>query len=272
MVREISVDLIDSSPYQPRTDPEKDSHAMDELVASIREQGVLQPILVRAAAGGRFQLIAGHRRWAASRKAGKQTVPAIVKQVSNESAAEMTLIENLQREDLNPMEHARAFARLGNEFGLTQEQMAQRTGKDRPSVGNYLRLLKLPETVQADIESGALTFGHAKVLMTAPTLEMQAEIAEQVKAEYLSVRATADLVASKVAGSLAIPEPPAPKPDKPVDPNVRAAQLDMQNRLGCRVSIKDRNGKGKIVIEYRGLEDFDRIVLALTGKIDVHLS
>src|SRR3954471_12444707 len=164
--REIAVTDIDRNPYQTRL--RVDEVALNELAASIRATGVVQPILVRPVmkegGGTRYQLIAGERRWLASQRAGKTTVPAIVRQVSNEQAMEMTIVENLQREDLNSMEQARAYERLGREFGLTQEQMAQRTGKDRSSVANFLRLLRLPEQIQTMIEDGKLTFGHAKAL------------------------------------------------------------------------------------------------------------
>src|ERR1039458_8336147 len=159
----LAIELIDRNPYQTRT--HVDEPALRELADSIKATGVLQPITVRAIPGGRYQLIAGERRWLASQQAGKATVRSIVRQVSNEQAMEMTIIENLQREDLNAVEQARAFDRLGREFGLTQEQMAQRTGKDRSSVANFLRLLKLPAELLQLVESNKLTFGHAKALM-----------------------------------------------------------------------------------------------------------
>src|SRR5947199_5408268 len=160
-VQEIAVELIDRNPYQTRRNINE--QALTELAASITANGVIQPIVVRQA-GERFQLIAGERRWLASQRAGKTTIPAVIKQVSNEQALEMTIVENLQREDLNPMEHARAFERLSREFSLTQEQMSHRTGKERATIANYLRLMKLPAPVQQAIESAELSFGHAKVL------------------------------------------------------------------------------------------------------------
>src|SRR5712671_4029159 len=161
--QEIPIESIDPNPYQTRR--RINEAALEELAESIRASGVVQPVVLRPAANGRFQLVAGERRWHASKRAGKTTIPAVVRQISNEQAMEITIIENLQREDLNPMEQARAFERLSREFGLTQEQIAARTGKDRPSVGNFLRLLKLPAEVQAAIEDGSLSFGHGKVLM-----------------------------------------------------------------------------------------------------------
>jgi ParB family transcriptional regulator, chromosome partitioning protein len=162
--REIPIELIDRNPFQTRGHINQDQLA--ELAASITANGVVQPVLVRPQANGRFQLIAGERRWRASELAGKKTIPAILRQVSDEQAMEITIVENLQRADLNPMEQARAFERLAREFHMTQEQMAQRTGKDRATVANFLRLLKLPSTVQARVESGELSFGHARALLS----------------------------------------------------------------------------------------------------------
>ena len=157
---EIPLDQIDPNPYQTRSNV--DQGQLAELAASITANGVVQPILVRPQASGRFQLIAGERRWRASQLAGKETVPAILRQVSDEQAMEITIVENLQRADLNPMEQARAFERLSREFHMTQEQMAVRTGKDRATVANFLRLLRLPVSVQARVEAGDISFGHAK--------------------------------------------------------------------------------------------------------------
>ena len=255
-LQEIALELIDRNPYQTRS--RSDDIALAELAASIEVAGVLQPIVVRPAANGRFQLIAGERRWRASQRAGKSTIPAVVRQVSNEQALEMTIVENLQREDLNPMDHARAFDRLGHEFGLTQEQMAQRTGKDRASVANYLRLLKLPSPVQIEVVAGTLSFGHAKALLALADAELIGKLAIRVVEQGLSVRQTEDLVART--------EHPAErqKKERAVDPNVREAERELERSLGCKVQITDRKGKGKIVIEYASLEDFDRIVAALS--------
>jgi ParB family chromosome partitioning protein len=254
-VREIPVEEIDRNPYQTRA--RMDDAALNELAASIQSVGVVQPVVVRKIDGGRYQLIAGQRRWAAAQRAGKRTVPAIVRVVSAEQALEMTIIENLQREDLNPMEQARAYERLSKEFGLTQEQMAQKTGKDRASVANYLRLLKLPFEVQVEIENGALTLGHAKVLMSLESPELIAKVAKVVVEDALSVRQTEDVVRDILY--------PVEKKEQVryVDPNVREAERELQRALGTKVTIKDRKGKGKIIIEYATLEDFDRVVQAL---------
>ncbi|MBV9086106.1 MAG: ParB/RepB/Spo0J family partition protein [Acidobacteriaceae bacterium] len=256
-VQQIPLDMIDRNPWQTRT--RMDDAALEELAASIRSSGVLQPIVVRYIAN-RYQLIAGERRWLASQRAGMSTIPAIVRAVSNEQAMEMTIIENLQREDLNPMEQARAFDRLSREFGLTQEQMAQRTGKERASVANFMRLLKLPLEVQSEVESGALSFGHAKVLLMLDSAEAQTEVAKRVIEGALSVRQTEDLVYKIVNPT----EKPS-RPERQVDPNVREAEREIQRILGVQVRISDRQGKGKIVLEYATLEDFDRILAALKG-------
>jgi len=258
-VREIAVELIDRNPYQTRM--HFDEAALNELAESIKAQGVVQPIVLRPTAGGRFQLIAGERRWQASQRVGKKTVPAIVKQVSNEQAMEITIIENLQREDLNAMEQARAYERLGKEFGLTQEQMAQRTGKERSSVANFLRLLKLPPDVQAMVAEDKLSFGHAKALMGLDSPEAMTKLAQRAVQLSMSVR--------QVEGAVYNLMHPAEKveaPERKVDPNVREAEKELERVLGVKVSIDDKKGKGKIVIQYKTLEDFDRVLDALGMK------
>ena len=190
--REISVEEIDRNPYQTRT--HVDEGELAELAASITANGVVQPILVRPLASGRFQLIAGERRWRASQIAGKKTIPAILRQVSDEQALEITIVENLQRADLNPMEQARAFERLSREFHMTQEQIATRTGKDRVSVSNFMRLLSMPESVQKLVESNDLTFGHAKVLLGLKLHPDFEKTAQRIANLSLSVRQTEGVV------------------------------------------------------------------------------
>ena len=258
-VREIAIELIDRNPYQTRT--RFDEIALAELAESIKSSGVIQPVMVRPQPNGRFQLIAGERRWMASQKAGKQTIPAIAKTVSNEQAMEITIIENLQREDLNAMEQARAYERLGREFGLTQEQMAQRTGKDRSSVSNFLRLLKLPPEVQQMVESDKLTFGHAKALMGLDSPEAMLKLAQRAVQLSMSVRQVEGAVAN-----LMNPVPKEETPERKVDPNVREAERELQRALGVKVQITDRNGRGRIQIDYKNLEDFDRVLDALGAK------
>jgi len=252
---ELPVELIDRNPYQTRS--RTDDIALAELAASISANGVLQPIVVRATQNGRYQLIAGERRWLASKRAGKSAVPAVVRQVSSQQALEMTIVENLQREDLSPMDHARAFDRLAHEFGLTQEQIAQRTGKDRATVANYVRLLKLPAPVQIEVSAGNLSFGHAKALLALGDSDLIEQLAQRVVEQGLSVRQTEELVAR------AEHPPERKKRTRAVDPNVRQAERSLETALGCKVEIHDRKGKGRIVIEYGSLEDFDRVLGAL---------
>jgi ParB family chromosome partitioning protein len=256
---EISLDRIERNPSQTRTS--FDEAKLAELAQSIAATGVVQPVVVRELPGGRYQLIMGERRWRASQAAGKSTIPAIVRQVSDEQVLEMTIVENLQRADLNPMEQARAFERLSREFHLTQEQMATRTGKDRASIGNFIRLLKLPESIQGLVESGGLSFGHARTLLGLESEAQMTAAAAKVTALAMSVRQTESYVQglidpeSKRKAKKAVAES--------VDPNVREAQDRLQRRLGLRVRVEDKKGKGRVIIEYAGVEDFDAILAAL---------
>jgi ParB family transcriptional regulator, chromosome partitioning protein len=254
--REIPCDHIDRNPFQTRG--HIDEQQLAELAASITANGVVQPILVRPQANGRFQLIAGERRWRASQQAGKTTIPAILRQVSDEQAMEITIVENLQRADLNPMEQARAFERLSREFHMTQEQMAQRTGKDRATVANFLRLLKLPSGVQTRVETGDLTFGHARALLAFEHAEEIEKAAQRVVSLSLSVRQTESYVQGLINPDKA--KKKAEKEAPPVDPNVKDAQERLQRALGLRVTIEDKHGRGKVIIEYGRLEDFDALM------------
>jgi ParB family chromosome partitioning protein len=254
--REIAIDKIDPNPFQTRTQINEEQLA--ELSASIAANGVVQPILVRPLANGRFQLIAGERRWRASQKAGKTTVPAILRQVSDEQAMEITIVENLQRADLNPIEQAHAFERLSREFHMTQEQMAQRTGKDRATIANFLRLLKLPTSVQVRVETGILSFGHARTLLALEHAEEMEKAAQHIVNNSLSVRQTETYVQGLIDPSRKVKK--EPKPEPPIDPNVRDAQERLQSALGLRVTIEDKNGRGKVIIEYARLEDFDALM------------
>jgi ParB family chromosome partitioning protein len=260
--REIPLDQIDRNPFQTRSHMNEEQ--MAELAASIVSNGVVQPILVRPLANGRFQLIAGERRWQASQIAGKATIPAILRQVSDEQAMEITIVENLQRADLNPMEQARAFERLAREFHMTQEQMAVRTGKDRASVANFLRLLRLPASVQLRVESGELSFGHARTLLAFEHAEEMERAAQRIATLSLSVRQTEAYVQNLIH-----PEKAAKKDAKPVipiDPNVREVQDRLQRALGLKVAIEDHNGRGRVIIEYARLEDFDTLLEQLAGE------
>ena len=260
--REISLDQIDRNPFQTRTQMNEEQLA--ELAASITSNGVVQPILVRPLPNGRFQLIAGERRWRASQLAGKATIPAILRQVSDEQAMEITIVENLQRADLNPMEQARAFERLSREFHMTQEQMAHRTGKDRASVANFLRLLKLPSTVQNRVESGELSFGHARTLLAFEHAEEMEKAAQRIVERSLSVRQTEAYVQGLLHPEKAAKKDAKPAP--PIDPNVREVQTRLQSALGLKVQIEDHNGRGRVIIEYARLEDFDALLEQLAGQ------
>ncbi len=259
---EIPVEKIERNPFQTRS--RFDDAALAELATSIAATGVVQPIVVRPLAGGRYQLIAGERRLLASQRVGKSTIPAIVRQASDRQTLEMTIVENLQRADLNPMEQARAYQRLGAEFQLTQEQMAQRTGKERASVANFLRLLRLPIGVQHLVESGDLSFGHARCLLALEEEDRIVATASRVKEQALSVRQTEALVQNLLRPPVAAPGKDKAKP--PQDPNVHDAALSLQRRLGLKVTIEDKKGKGRVIIEYAKLEDFDHLLSALGAE------
>lgn len=259
---EIRVGLIDPNPYQTRK--RIDQEALQELAESIKVNGVVQPIVVRPLAAGRFQLVAGERRLLACKMANKTTIPAVVREISNEQAMEITIIENLQREDLNPMEQARAFERLSREFGLAHEDIAARTGKDRASITNFLRLLKLPENLQELLEGGELSFGHGKALCALAGFPDQIEkVGREAVAKSLSVRQTEELV-GKILNPDQLPRK-LPR-QQSVDPNVRDAERTLENALGVKVEILDQKGKGKIILKYASLDDFDRIVEALSHR------
>jgi ParB family transcriptional regulator, chromosome partitioning protein len=259
--REIPLEEIDRNPFQTRT--HVDEAELSELAASITANGVVQPILVRPLANGRYQLIAGERRWQASKLAGKKTIPAILRQVSDEQALEITIVENLQRADLNAMEQARAFERLSREFHMTQEQIATRTGKDRVSVSNYMRLLSLPDGIQKLVEGSQLSFGHAKALMGLkfhPDLE---KTAQRVANLSLSVRQTETLVQGMLNPEKNTKEP---KQEREVDPNVKEVEERLQRALGLKVHIEDRRGRGRVIIEYAKIADFDGLLEQLAGE------
>jgi ParB family chromosome partitioning protein len=258
---ELAVELIDRNPYQTRS--QFDEAALQDLAASIAASGVVQPILVRPIDDGRYQLIAGERRLLASKKAGKATIPAIVRQVSNAQAMEITIVENLQRADLNPMEQARAFDRLGIECLLTQEQIAQRTGKDRATISNFLRLLRLPTEIQRKVEAGQLSFGHARTLLSLDSPDAMLKAAQKVLALSMSVRQTESFVQNMLNPEKAVKQP---KSKEPLDPNVREARDQMQRALGLKVAIEDKGGKGKVIIEYSNLEAFDSLMERITSE------
>jgi ParB family transcriptional regulator, chromosome partitioning protein len=260
----IKLDEIEHNPYQTRYHFDED--AMEDLSESIRANGVVQPIVVRPGKDGHYLLILGERRCRASKLAGKTTIPAIVRKVSDQQAAEMTVVENLQRQDLNCMEQAAAFGKLSRDFGLTQEQIGQRVGISRESVSNYMRLLKLPGTVMQYLQQGHLGFSEARELLKLPDNETIAKIAQEAVEKGLTFFQLMDRVEGITIKIHQRVEDPAPRGARWVDPNVRAVQAEMERTLGMRVRIRDRKGKGKIVIEYATLEDFDRVVEMLKGR------
>jgi ParB family transcriptional regulator, chromosome partitioning protein len=260
-VVQISIELIDVNPYQTRY--HFGDQALEELANSIRANGVVQPVVVRPSADGRYTLILGERRCRASKLAGKTTIPAMVRRVSDQQAAEMTVVENLQRQDLNCIEQASAFSKLSRDFGLTQEQIGQRVGVSRESVSNYMRLLKLPAAVLQHLQEGRLGFSEARVLLQLLDPGLIEKIADEAVRKHLSVTQLEELVDRT---NIPLVKEETPQRARWVDPNVRAAQTEMERTLGMRVRIRDRKGKGKIVIEYATLEDFDRVGEMLKSK------
>src|SRR5579859_3528953 len=240
--QEIDIDLIEPSPYQPRTRFREEG--LEELARSIQASGIIQPIVVRPVAN-RYQLIAGERRWRAAQRAGLQKVAAIVRQVSDELALEMTLVENIQREDLNAMEAARAFERLMDEFQLTQESVAERTGKDRATVANAIRLLKLEATIQDWIEEGRLTAGHGRALLGVIDPQLRMRYAQRASRGGLTVRQIERLASRRARGN-------KEKTEIHVDPNVKDALEELQRHLGTKIFLRQRTKMrpGQLVLEY----------------------
>jgi len=254
-VEEIQLDLIDPNPLQPRREFPK--AALEELAASIRSSGVVQPVLLRRA-DARYQLVAGERRWRAARLAGLASVPAVIRDLSDGEALELALTENLLREDLNPLEVARAYEILQQRFELTHEQIAERLGATRSNVTNTLRLLKLPSSVQEMIVDGQLSMGHARALITLDSHAAQARFAGLIVKQSLSVRQVESMVAIHTSKKL----PARPKPaaeSQPPDPNTRAAVLELERVLGTRVRIVGSERRGRLEISYFSSEDLDRI-------------
>jgi ParB family chromosome partitioning protein len=239
---QIDIDLIDPSPYQPRTRFREE--ALDELARSIQSSGIIQPLVVRPI-GSRFQLIAGERRWRAAQRAGLNKVSAIVRSVPDALALEMTLVENIQREDLNAIEAARAFERLMDEFQLTQETVAERTGKDRTTVANSIRLLKLEPTIQDWIEEGKLTAGHGRALLAVPDSQLRMRYAQRAARGGLTVRQI-ERLASRRSRSGNTPT------ELHEDANIRAALEDLQRQLGTKVLLRQKTKlrPGQLVLEY----------------------
>jgi len=270
LVVNLALSDIDKNPFQTRYVHSDD--ALQELAESIKANGVVQPILVRPAEeDGRYILILGERRLHASKLAGKTTIPAIVRRVSEQQAAEMTIVENLQREDLSPLEQAEAFRILSQEFKLTQAQIGERVGLSRESVANYMRLLKLPRQVMQLLAEKRIKFAEAKELLKLEGDDQIEKAALYAVKKGLSLEQIERMVLSMTGLLDPFPGMPGQVVKKTgnarwVDPNVRAAQTELERLLGVRVRIRDRKGKGKIVIEYHTVDDYDRVVGMLSGK------
>ena len=254
---EVDLDLIEPNRDQPRRDI--DESRLESLAASISETGVLQPIVVRRREEGSYEIVAGERRWRAAQRAGLLKVPVVVRDVPADKRLELALIENVQRENLNPVEEARAYRRLADELGRTQDQIAQAVGKERATVANYLRLLTLPDDVLADIASGALTMGHARALAALPAAATQRQAAREVRAGGLSVRATEALVKKRL-------EPPPPRQPPPPDVHTRAAADSLRVALGSRVEIVRRRRGGEIRIAFGSEDELQRLFERLSAR------
>jgi ParB family transcriptional regulator, chromosome partitioning protein len=253
------IDSIDANPLQPRRVFQQDRLA--ELAQSIRANGIVQPLVVRTA-GERYQCIAGERRWRAAKLAGLSTVPIVIREIPDDHLLEITLVENIQREDLNPIETAIAFDRLGQELNLNAEQIGTRTGKDRTTVLNFIRLLQLPDDLQQLIAERRLSHGHARCLLSLPTADLQREVAEKAVSQGWSVRQTERTTQKMIAG-----RQPKHVDDVQTDPNVKAALDQLQRVLGTKVRIVEKSKKGgRIEIDYYSQDDLDRIYSVIVGE------
>ncbi len=255
----MALEAILANPRQPRTVFQQDR--LHELAESIKANGIIQPLLVRRQ-GEVFEIVAGERRWRAAKMAGLATVPVVIQDVADENVLTLALIENIQRDDLNAIETAVAFDRLSRDLNLTHEEIGRRTGKDRTTITNFLRLLRLPEDVQGMLGDGRLSMGHARTILALPTEELQRSVAGKIVSQGLSVRATEKLVQSMT-------EPREIKEDQTVqiDPNVKAAEEELRRVLGTRVNINAKNEKrGRIEIEYYSQEELQRLYGMLVGE------
>jgi ParB family chromosome partitioning protein len=257
--RKLPIDAIQPNPLQPRVVFQADR--LEELAASIRSNGIIQPLIVRRH-DGQYQLVAGERRWRAARMAGLTEVPVVVQEVADPLMLELALIENIQREDLNAIETAHAYERLGRELGLSQEEIGRRTGKDRTSIANTLRLLKLPSEVQLLVAEHRISMGHARAILGLSTAEQQIELAEKAAAQGLSVRQVEALVQEHTSDR----HKPGGRKDAAQDPNVRAAIEELERALGTRVKIVELSEqRGRIEIEYYSQTELDRLFQHLVG-------
>ena len=259
---EIALELVDPNPDQPRSifHPER----MEELAQSIRANGIIQPLIVRRN-GQRYELVAGERRWRAAKLAGMETIPVVVQDFARDRLLEIALIENIQREDLNALEAAHAFERLAREMGLSHEEIGRRTGKDRSSIANFIRLLKLPAEVQKLVAEGRLAMGQARALLALPDPESQVRIAEKAAAQGMSTRQVEALVRNVTERRSEGGNESKPKPLQ--DPNVRAAVEQLERSLGTRVRIVEQSEqRGRIEIEYYSQDELNRIYTAIVGE------
>jgi ParB family chromosome partitioning protein len=255
----IPIDSIDANPLQPRRlfHPER----LAELAQSIRANGIIQPLVVRPA-GDRYQLVAGERRWRAAKLAGVRDVPVVVRDIPDERLLEITLIENIQREDLNPIETANAFERLGRELLISPEEIGRRTGKDRTTIINSIRLLQLPPDLQLLVAERRLSSGHARCLLGLPSLELQREVAEKAVTQGWSVRQMERTTQKMMEG-----RQPKHVDEVAIDPNVKAAIVEMERLLGTKVRIVEKaKERGRIEIDYYSTEDLNRIYAAIVGE------
>src|SRR5947209_1278463 len=266
---EIDIDLIEPSSVQPRT--HFDEQRLEELAQSIRSNGIVQPVLVRRR-GGRYQLIAEERRWRAAQRAGLQRIPAVVREIPDDKLLELALIENIQRQELNAIEEAHAYKRLIETLGLTQEVVAQRVGRDRSFVTNYLRLLRLPEDIQRLVEEEKISMGHARALLGVDDPDIQRRVAKNVIDQSLSVRETERAIKRIIAG--ASPSVATISTTRRDDANMRAAEIKLRRRLSTQVRVlPSQSGPGgKIEIEYYNDGDLDRLYQLLVGSSESSLS
>ena len=257
---EIALDAITANPRQPRQTFDDDSLA--ELAASIREVGLLQPIVVRPLAHGRYELIMGERRWRASQQAELEQVPAIVRDTADTDLLRDALIENLHREQLNPLDEAAAYRQLLDDFGATHEELASKIGRSRPHISNTLRLLQLPAGVQRRVAAGVLSAGHARALLAMDDPAMQERVAQRIVAEGLSVRAVEEIAV--IGDNVPASQPRRPRAPRPEQPALRDVANQLSDTLDTRVKVEMGKRKGRIVVEFASIEDLDRIIKAMT--------